>query len=384
VSRLSRSAVHGLHHDLAIALAMPFTLIRRLLDLAKGLRVLGAAVACGTGSALAATAAEPPGHLRDTGLYRPGSSTEVWPENLPFTPQYPLWSDGTRKRRWLYLPPGTAIDASRPDAWQFPPGTRVWKEFAYDRPIETRYIERRADGSWLYATYVWNANGSDAVLAPDRGIRALPVTAAPGGRYEVPARADCLACHEGAAAPLLSVSALQLSPDRDPLAAHGGAAAPGELDLAALVARGWLRNLPPALQQRAPRIAAASPTERAALGYLHGNCGHCHNDNGAPVPVKLQLAQTVAPGTAGAERVLASLINAPTRYRPAAGADHAVLVAPGRPEDSVLALRMASRQPLMQMPPLGSRHPDARGLSLIERWITHDLPSRRPPKETPP
>ncbi len=74
--------------------------------------------------------------LREGNL--PGSTTAVRPENLPFTLQYPLWSDGTRKRRWLCLPPDSTIDASRPDAWEFPRGTRVWKEFAHERTIETR------------------------------------------------------------------------------------------------------------------------------------------------------------------------------------------------------------------------------------------------------
>jgi hypothetical protein len=62
---------------------------------------------------------------------------------------------------------------------------------------------------------VWNEDGTDATLAPDAGL-TLPVTAAPGGRCRVPARADCLACHGGGA--VLGLGALQLSPDRDPLA----------------------------------------------------------------------------------------------------------------------------------------------------------------------
>lgn len=126
--------------------------------------------------------AELPGYLSDTGLYAPGSTTVVRAENLPFSPQYPLWSDGAIKRRWLYLPAGATIDASNPDTWVFPPGTRLWKEFAHGRPVETRFIERLRDGSWRYASYVWNADGSDAVLAPADGVAALPVQAAPGGR----------------------------------------------------------------------------------------------------------------------------------------------------------------------------------------------------------
>ncbi len=83
--------------------------------------------------------------------------------------------------------PGASIDASRVDAWEFPAGTKVWKEFSYGRAIETRLIERVADGSWRFATYVWNADGTDAVLAPEGGV-VVAASDAPGGRYAVPGR----------------------------------------------------------------------------------------------------------------------------------------------------------------------------------------------------
>src|SRR5687768_17065614 len=75
---------------------------------------------------LAATApsAPLPQRLSETGLYVP-DSLRVRGDNIAFAPQYPLWSDGTSKRRWIYLPPGEAIDASRVDAWEFPVGTRL-------------------------------------------------------------------------------------------------------------------------------------------------------------------------------------------------------------------------------------------------------------------
>ena len=184
-----------------------------------------------------------PQRLSDTGLYVAGSVTTVRADNIAFAPQYPLWSDGTSKRRWIYLPPGTAIDASRIDAWEFPVGTRLWKEFGYDRRVETRFIERLADGSWRFAAYVWNEEGTDAVLAAEDGA-VLPVSAAPGGRYAVPSRNDCLACHEGAPVPVLGFSALQLSPDRDPLAPHAEPARNEHANLSNLVAAGRLRGLP--------------------------------------------------------------------------------------------------------------------------------------------
>jgi mono/diheme cytochrome c family protein len=315
-----------------------------------------------------------PLHLRETGLYAEGSGTQIDPRNLAFSPQYPLWSDSARKRRWIYLPPGTAIDASNPDAWEFPPGTRLWKEFSLDRPVETRFIERLADGTWRYASYVWSEDGTDATLAPSDGGAALASDGGPRGAYVIPSESDCRACHEGAAVPVLGFSALQLSPDRDPLAPHTEART--GIDLRSLTSRGLIRNLPAALTSTTPRIAASSPLERAALGYLHGNCGHCHNDNGAPAPVDLKLAQSVATADAGAERVLRSMVNAASRFRGHGLSSGAPLIAPGQPNASVLIARVRSRNPQTQMPPLGTRMLDSEALALLERWIADQSHTR--------
>ncbi|HEX6361743.1 MAG TPA: hypothetical protein VFZ93_02215 [Albitalea sp.] len=254
-----------------------------------------------------------------------------------FTPAYPLWSDGTLKRRWIHLPPGAAIDKSDPDAWRFPVGTKLWKQFGYGAaPVETRLIER-LPGGWRFATYVWNSEGTQATLAPEDGAE-LAVPGAPGGRYAVPSRNDCLACHEGPAVPVLGYSAVQLEP---------GA------------------------------VAAASPAERAALGYLHGNCGHCHND-GALAGVELVLAQKASDPERARARVLASLVGRDRRFRERrAGA--AQRVVPGDPGASVLVQRMASANPMARMPPLGVQVPDRDGIAAVERWIAHELQ----PLETP-
>jgi hypothetical protein len=42
---------------------------------------------------------------------------------------------------------------------------------------------------------------------------------------------------------------------------------------------------------------------------------------------------------------------------------------PGHSQSSVLPLRMRSRDPRVQMPPLGTTVPDAEALALVERWI---------------
>jgi hypothetical protein len=333
---------------------------------------LAAAAAALPGSASAADAPPLPQRLSETGLYEPGTTT-VRAGTIAFSPQYPLWTDGAGKRRWIQLPPGTAIDASKPDAWDFPVGTRLWKEFRLGHAVETRFVERLADGSWRFAAYVWNAEGTDAELAPLRGT-TVAVASAPGGRYQVPGRYDCLACHEGGAVPVLGFSALQLSSDRDPLAPHADPAPAQLTDLATLAARGLIRNLPRQLLQTPPRIAADSPTTRAALGYLHGNCGHCHNDVGALASLDLALQQRAAAPAASAARTLASLLGHASRFRAHDGKATQRLVA-GSGEASVLAVRMKTENPMARMPPLGVRVADREAIALIERWISTATPT---------
>jgi len=323
-----------------------------------------------------ASGAPAPARLADTGLYADFAARRVAADVLPYTPQYPLWSDGATKRRWIRLPPGAVIDASDPDAWVFPVGTKLWKEFSFDRRVETRLLERLADGTWRFAAYVWTADGSDALLAPERGIRGAAQSRA-GLPHDIPSVYDCRACHEGGPTPVLGFSALQLSPDRDPLAANAERPGEGDVDLARLVALGVVRGLPAALVERPPRIAAPTPRARAALGYLHANCGICHDARGPLASLGLSLVQPVAREGAPSPAV-ATAVGVASRFRPHDGGEGAgapVRIRAGRPEASVLFSRMASRDPLVQMPPLGTHAVDEEALALVAAWI-RELPPR--------
>ncbi len=310
------------------------------------------------------TADQLPMRLSDTGLYVPGS-TQVRPGILAFTPRFPLWSDGASKRRWLYLPPGTAIDGADTDAWDFPRGTRLWKEFSHGRRVETRYVERLADGTWRYATYVWNADGTEALLAPGQGMKALPVDGVAGGIYEIPTRDDCRACHEGAAVPVLGFSALQLAADPEPGVPHAEPRRSDDVDLQALLRGGLLRNMTTDSIVARPALSASSPVARAALGYLHANCGHCHNDRGPLADIGLDLSQGMA-DTEGEDRVLRTTLDAPADAN-VLGLDTRIVA--GRPAESLLLARMMSRNPYNQMPPLGTRIADSEAAVVIETWI---------------
>lgn len=312
-------------------------------------------------AAQAADARELPRHLRDTGLY--DAAGRITAGLIEFSPQYPLWSDGASKRRWIQLPPGASVDTANPDAWDFPRGTKLWKEFSHGAAIETRYIERGADGAWRFASYIWNADGSDALLAPPAGVRDIAARGARDGKYAIPAENDCRACHEGAPVPVLGFSALQLSQDRDAHAPHAEPAA--RENLRTLAAKGVLRNLPPALLQRPPRIAATDARERAALGYLHGNCGHCHNDDGPLAVFELNFSQRV---NAAPDAALRTFLEVPSQLRAAGAPAGTPRLSRGNFPGSAIAARMRSRDPLQQMPPLGTTVVDAEALALLAEW----------------
>lgn len=331
------------------------------MPLMRILRTVAIALAFAGACTVHATAPEPavtPAMLSQTGLYSDIAARTLAPRVREFAPRFPLWSDGASKRRWVLLPEGAAIDASDADRWIFPPGTRFWKEFAVaGRPVETRLIERLAGGQWRFVTYVWDEAGRDARLAPETGFKSLPVAGAPQGKYRIPSKDDCLACHESAPAPVLGFAAVQLA--RAPAA--------GLPDLRALVREGWLRGLPAGVEAR--DIEARTPPEHAALGYLHGNCAHCHNGSEQRVPVELDLQQRFQPGR---EQMALRTLLGESRFREAGRVDPAVVV-PGHSADSVLVDRMRSTNPMTRMPPLATVVPDDAAISMLRSWIDQNL-----------
>ncbi|PVE23518.1 hypothetical protein DC522_15335 [Microvirga sp. KLBC 81] len=317
----------------------------------------------------------PPQTLQETGLYADFATLRIDPSHLAFSPQYPLWSDGAIKRRWISLPPGSTIDGSNPDSFVFPVGTKFWKEFSFNgQRVETRYLERRADGQWLYAAYAWSADGREAQLVSPRGKRgAYPLA---GGRtHTIPGVNDCKACHQGGPSEVLGFSVLQLSPERDPNALHAELKLDQGVDLKDLVDRGLVVGLPASVLQTPPRINAASATERAALGYMHGNCGHCHNAQGPLQNIGLFLRQSIEGN--GQAAIASTVSHAVRKPAPGQSPDAINRVEPGYPERSALMQRVSSRYPALQMPPLGTELVDDEAVALLYRWIAERGESRK-------
>jgi mono/diheme cytochrome c family protein len=154
---------------------------------------------------------------------------------------------------------------------------------------------------------------------------------------------------------VLGFSALQL------------AAAPAPFGLAALVAEGWLSQPPSAAGSA---IIPGDAESVAALGYLHANCGNCHNPRGAAWP-DTQMLLRLELDDAGVQTspVFDSLVRQRLQYYRAEDGSLTERVVPGEPESSGLLARMRVRGPREQMPPLATEQVDAAGVETVGRWI---------------
>ncbi|MBI2395276.1 MAG: hypothetical protein HYV09_37250 [Deltaproteobacteria bacterium] len=312
--------------------------------------------------------------LSTANIHAGGVSTAVRPCFVEFEPAYPLWSDGLHKRRWIYLPPGTKIEtgpnpvtgaAPNMDRWVFPVGTRFLKEFARSdgKRLETRIWERTATG-YRYGAFRWRADQSDADYTETGGPAAL--TLDDGTVHDIPARAECAKCHDGEPGKGLGFSAVSLS--KPPLS-------PSDLTLLRVIERGWLSHPPSSL----PDPALGSPVpgtsiEAKGMGYLHGNCAHCHNPLGVANAVDMQLRVRYGETNAKTTFMWTTSVGVPSKTWTKLGAALRIdpgttALADGLPLKSAVYVRQTLRGSNDQMPQLGTVLVDTMGLKDLEAWI---------------
>jgi hypothetical protein len=314
--------------------------------------------------------------LSDTGLYSDPGAQRLASGIERYQPNFALWSDGADKQRWISLPEGGWIDSSDMNHWRLPIGTRVWKEFSLDGVrLETRLIERYgtgADDYWM-GTFVWQEDQTEAVFAEDGGRDLL------GTAHDAPSQKDCGTCHGGEPGRVLGFSALQLARPEEPASVTDDSSGIGydmpiaapeaeePVTLAGLSAHGWLSSpLQPDTHYGPPSDELAA----AALGYLHANCGHCHNPWAAPwASTHMLLRLDVENVTAEESGVFQSIVGQSLDHFEAADFD--LRVVPGEPEHSAIVARMEARKSRMQMPPLATEEADSSGIESVSRWVAN-------------
>jgi len=304
-------------------------------------------------SAGAPGAAAAPGWLSETGLYADAAKLKIDPRNRVFSPQYPLWSDGATKRRWVQLPVGSQINVADLAKWELPVGTKFWKEFSFQgRKVETRFLWQIAKNQWVFASYAWNAAQTDAELASEKGVAGI-TEVADNKRHSIPSIQECRSCHDSSRTEILGFDALQLSDDRDPNALHAETLTPDMITLRTLVNENLITPKRTELVTNPPRIAAGSPQTRAALGYLSTNCGNCHNRESSIASLGLSLKHTVPENSLDCTPALATTVGKRGHWVVPEAQDASRIINPGHP----------------QMPPIGTVVADRKAVDLLTSWV---------------
>ncbi len=283
-----------------------------------------------------------PGTLSETGLYSDITTDTIASYIKPFQPRFPLWSDGAVKERWAYIPECAQVDTTDMDFWQMPVGARFWKQFTRDGTrVETRFITRSGPGvsDFVFATYIWDSS-TDATLIADGMNNVLGTT------HDIPPEVLCSSCHKKEWR-VLGFSAIQLS--------H----ALGGENMASLSADGVL-STPAAAGFTVP----GTSVEQEALGYLHSNCGNCHQDGGVTntaMRLRLFTTDTTVAGT----KAYSTNVNQVAQVFSCGGCDR---IEPGNPGASAIVQRIGVRG-TGQMPPLATEVVDTTGVDAVTAWI---------------
>jgi hypothetical protein len=216
--------------------------------------------------------------------------------------------------------------------------------------VETRLLMRHTDGSWAGYTYEWDDAQAGATRVEGGKVRRLT-----GQSWLYPSGEECLLCHTAAAGHSLGLELAQQNGDLT-YPSTGRTAN----QLATLEAIGMV-SLPdvPANLPALPDPLGAAPLEARARAYLHSNCSQCHRTGGwTPVNLDLRYDTSLA-----STRTCDTLPQAGDL-----GLSGARVIAPGRPERSILLQRM-KRLDLRRMPPVGSLIVDEAGVDLVSAWI---------------
>lgn len=329
-----------------------------------------------------------PTKLSETGLFDSTWDHKPAAGLLPYSVIAPLWSDGASKKRFLALPGESQIEFDAvtypmpAPGWRFPDGAVLVKTFSIEmetgnpassRRLETRILHHKkmpgddnAFGAqvWRGYTYVWNEEQTDAILlgadGDDCELTIQDPSAAGGYRKQIwhfPSRAECTLCHTMSAKYVLGVNTMQMNRDYH----YDGIGRVNQLTM--LEQLGVFTDTLPDLPDQLPRLDnyrdQTADLEKRARSYLHANCSHCHRLwGGGNADFQLQ---------ADLPMEKTQTINVkPTRGE--FGITDAAIIAPGRPQQSLLLRRMRLLG-LGRMPHVGSNRIDAEGIELVRDWI---------------
>ena len=316
-----------------------------------------------------------PRQLSETGLFAQVSAHEPATGVVPFEINEPLWSDGTHAQRLAALPGDKPLQvllkprrmqvSSLRERMEFPQDAVLARTVSLtddtgrEVRLETQVLHFNGK-VWNPYSYVWNAQQTDATLAPAAG-QSMELadygTFAERTQWQVASRSECIRCHNSWVGGTLAFTLPQLNVDRD-----------GNNQLQAMMDGGWLTGpLPksvansddPLVRPLTSSADEQAPLAERARSYLSVNCSHCHQ-KGAGGTATIDLRHEA--GLAAMQAVDAVPMQGSFQL------DGPAIVKPGDPHRSVLLYRMLCSG-RGRMPHIGSHAVDARGVDVIRQWI---------------
>ena len=145
-----------------------------------------------------------------------------------------------------------------------------------------------------------------------------------------------------------------------------------KLDLEDLIATNKLTAPPTGGTANARFPLPGNATVQNALGYMHANCGHCHNptsDNFADTPTDMRL-RVATLGSETTTPAYTTLVDKTGKtYTHDDQMVYTLLIDGGNANNSILIRRMQSTNAQKHMPQKGSEMTDPAGLAALTTWI---------------
>ncbi len=306
-----------------------------------------------------------------------GDMAEMTPNDgvLPYDLNTPLFSNYAQKARFVYVPPGQTAAYNDSSYLDLPVGSVLIKTFYYAEDIRNaaspkNLIETRllihTDTAWIPASYIWNAQQTEADFDVAGRIISVDWTHYDGQTkniwYQIPNKNDCRGCHN------LNKKTVPIGPkafhlNKDFVYPDGTTAN----QLEKWASAGILTGTPPT-PDTAPKVAVwddpdSGTLEQRARAYMDINCAHCHNPQGPANNAGLDLRYHITNPT------LLGVCKVPV----AAGGGSGGLkvdIFPGKPDSSILIYRLNSIEPAVAMPELARSTVHEEGLQLLRDWIS--------------
>jgi uncharacterized repeat protein (TIGR03806 family) len=236
--------------------------------------------------------------------------TELQPNDgvLPYDVITPLFSDYAHKKRFIWMPQGTAAQyVSDSVVVNFPDGTVMIKNFYYDnvmpagnrKLIETRLLYKK-NGEWKFADYVWNEEQTEATFSLDGSYQDIEWVDENGAshavHYRIPSEVECYTCHK------FNETATPIGPkpqnlNKSILYSDG---IKNQLQKWAEV--GYLQNdYPSEIETVVDWTDETQTLENRWRAYVDMNCSHCHREGSHCDyrPLRLAWSETTNPDNLG-------------------------------------------------------------------------------------